>query len=108
MQLVTKLNRSRPRSLAKPRPHFIILWLCAGGPANRGIGEVHVRRHGGVVCRGTGLGVEIVHRAGRRDTMRRRCPAQTGHVRASTDTVWSVVVVGGRLQRLRGAVASGM
>lgn len=104
-----ELNRSRPRSLAKPRLHFVILRLRTGGPSNRGIGKVHVRRHGGGVCWGTGLGVVVINRAGRRDaSMRRRCPAQTGHVGTSANAVWPVVVVGRRLQRLRGAVAGGM
>jgi hypothetical protein len=43
------------------RLHFVVLRLGAGRTADGRVGEVHVRRHGGGVCRAARLGVgEVV------------------------------------------------
>lgn len=92
---------------AHSRPQLVVLRLRTGGPSNGRVREVHVRRHGTGVCWAIRVGIgEVVRRPGRRDAcMRGRSPTQTCHMRASADAVWSVVVVGRRFQRLRGAIA---
>lgn len=109
-EIIVESNSRRPRTLGQSRPHFVVVWLCASRPSDGRVGKVHVRRHRAGVCSSAGFGIgEVVRRArGRNARMRRRRPAQAGHVRATADTVGAVVIVGRRLQGLRRAVARGV
>jgi hypothetical protein len=96
----------RPGVLAHSRLGLVIVRLGATGAAEGRVGEVHVRRHGGWVCWIARLGVgEVIGRAwGGHATVRRRGPSETGHVWAPADTVRPVVIVGRRLEGLRGSI----
>lgn len=98
------LDRSRPCAL-----HLVLqviaIRFSARGPPDGGVGEVHVRGHGARICGPASFRIEIGCGARRRDAgMRRRRPTQAGHVRASANAIGPVVVVGGRLKRLRRTV----
>lgn len=108
---VESLDRRRPRAFTQSGPHLVVLGLGAGRPSDRGVGKVHVRGHRARIRGSTRVRVRrvVIRGSRRRDTpVRGGCPAQTGHVRASTDAVGPVVVVRRRLQRLRRSVGTRM
>lgn len=85
---------------------FVVIWLGTGRSADSRVRKVHVRRHGRRVCLASRFWVsEVVGRAWRgHAAVGRRGPSQAGHVRASADAVWPVVIVGRRLKGLWGSI----
>lgn len=102
------LDRSRPGALHLVL-QIIAIRFSARRPPNGRVGEVHVRGHGARIRGPASFGIEVGCRARRRDAgMRRGRPTEAGHVRASANAIGPVVVIGGRLKRLRRTVSRRM
>ena len=102
------LHRRRPPVITQARPQFVVVRLSTPRPAHRRVREVHVRRE--VRVRTGRIRIPKVGRGAwsrRGDaSVRRRRPTERAHMRRAGDTVWTGVVVGWRLERLRRGIAS--